>query len=160
MRVALRRAESRERRAFIFRAHHRDCKQKSGHPRGLTLLEVLVSTAIFLGALTAILQVLRVGHNSRVEAVLDADAVLRCETVMGELISGIRPLASTGEQSFEDNSDWVWTATVSDQGGEALLTVDVTVEHRANGVRTNSMYSLTRYVRDPELFIEAAGAGE
>jgi len=129
----------------------------AGHRSGLSLLEVILSTAIFLGALTAIMSVLQVGHRSRIEAVLTADGVLRCETIMSELIAGVRPLASSGSETFEDDPKWFWTATVSDQGSTSLMKVDVTVEHKVNGTRTNAVWSLTRYIRDPVLFAEQAG---
>ena len=158
----MRRVQSRESRIDCGgqRAERGDRWAVAGHRFGLTLLEVLVSTAIFLGALTAIVSVMRVGHNARLRVVLNSEAVLRCESVMGELISGIRPLVSSGQQPFEDDPDWVWSAMVGDQGGEALFTVDVTVEHRVNNGQTNSIGKLIRYLRDPELFLEAAGGAQ
>ena len=130
------------------------------HPHGLTLLEILVSTAILLASLTAIMQVLNVGHNSRLSAVLDAEGVLRCESMMGELLAGVRPLASSSVEPFEDNPKWMWYASISDQGSTSLLQVEVVVEHSPGSNQVNSSYSLTRYVRDPQIFQEADGGDE
>ena len=135
------------------------CRQRP-HRRGLTLLEILVSTAILVGSVTAIMQVLNVGHNSRMKAVLDAEAILRCESKMGELLAGVRPIASSGTEPFEDNSNWAWTASISDQGSTSLLQVEVVVEHTPSRGPTNSSWSLTRYVRDPLLFLEVEGTAE
>ncbi len=130
------------------------------HRRGLSLLEILVSTAILVASVTAIMQLLNVGHNSRLSAVLNSEAVLRCRSVMGELQSGVRSLASSGDQPFEDDSQWVWSATVADQGSSSLLEVEVTVKHVISGERTNASWSLKRFIRDPEIFLDATGGDE
>lgn len=127
------------------------------HRKGLTLLEILVSTAIMVASLTAIMQLLNVGHNARLSTILDSEAILRCQTIMGELAGGVRPLTSTGESAFEDNDSWIWSATVSDQGSTSLLEVQVTVKHVIAGDQTNSSWSLKRYIRDPQIFLDAAG---
>jgi len=67
---------------------------------------------------------------------------------------------STDEQGFDDDPNWVWTTTVTDQGSTSLLQVDVEVKHKIAGDRVNSYSILTRYVRDPQLFLDAAGATE
>lgn len=135
------------------------CRQRP-HRRGLTLLEILVSTAILVGSVTAIMQVLTVGHNSRMKAVLDAEAILRCESKMGELLAGVLAMTSSGAEPFEDNSNWAWTANVSDQGSTSLLQVEVVVEHTPSSGPANSSWSLTRYVRDPSIFAEVEGTTE
>lgn len=130
------------------------------HRSGLTLLEILVSTAILSASVAAIMQVLSVGHNSRLRALLDAEATLRCESMMGELVAGVRPLASSESTPFDDNANWLWSATVSDQGSTSLLQVDVVVEHVPSNDRPNASASLKRYVRDPLLFLEVEGGEE
>ena len=124
---------------------------------GLTLLEVLVSTAILVASVTAIMHVLNIGHNLRLNAVLDAEAILRCESMMGELLAGIRPMESSAAETFEDDTKWAWTANISDHGSTSLLQVEVVVEHTASGDLENSSWSLRRYVRDPMIFLEAEG---
>ncbi len=130
------------------------------HRRGLTLLEVLVSTAIFVASLVGIMQILNTGHRSRIESVLDAEAVLRCESIMGEILAGVHAMNSTDEQTFEDDPNWVWSAMVTDQGSTSLLEVEVEVKHKIAGDRVNSYFILNRYVRDPQLFLDATGATE
>lgn len=130
------------------------------HRPGLTLLEVLVSTAIFVASLVGIMQILNTGHRSRIESVLDAEAALRCESIMGEILAGVHAMNSTDEQTFEDDANWVWSAMVTDQGSTSLLEVEVEVKHKIAGDRVNSYFILNRYVRDPQLFLDAAGATE
>lgn len=135
------------------------------HPRrGLSLLEVIISTAIFLGALTAILFALNVGQRSELAARLQSEAVLRCEAVMAEVISGVRPAESSGENPFEDDEigNWQWSLQVESGPGADLLQVTVIVEHRPGGDEPNASFSLVRFLRDPQIFLDAAmeGAGQ
>ena len=126
--------------------------------RGLTLLEVLISVAIFLGALTAIMQLLNTGQQSEVSARLKTEAVLRCEAKMAEIVSGIEEATSSDEQKFPDDEigHWQWSAEVGNGSATSLLMITVTVEHLPDGKNPNASFTLTRYMRDPQLFIDAA----
>ena len=67
------------------------CLQRS-HPCGLTLLEILVSTAILVGSLTAIMQVLNVGHNSRLKGGGSSQIILaNSSAVIGAELSPREP---------------------------------------------------------------------
>ena len=131
----------------------------NGRRAGITLMEVLLATAIFMGSLTAILQIIQMGHESRLSARLDAEAALRCESLMGEYVAGIAPLTGESNQAFEDSTEWQYTTTVEDAGGDGLLKINVLVKHLANG-QTNSYFQLSRFMRDPQLFLDAAMASE
>lgn len=122
---------------------------------GLTLLEVLVSTAIFLGALTAIMDIMHIGHDSRLSARMDAEAAVYCESIMGEIVSGIRPMADESG-SIEDQEYWRYSVTTEDAGGESLVRVNVLVEHAVDDQIPNAYFQLTRLMRDPQLFLDAA----
>ena len=125
---------------------------------GLSLLEVLISVAIFLGALTAIMQLLNTGRQSEVSARLNTEAVLRCEAKMGEIISGIEKAVSSTEGTFSDDEigNWHWSTEVTSGSATSLLQITVTVEHLPDGKNANAAFTLTRYMRDPQLFIDAA----
>ena len=127
---------------------------------GITLLEVLLATAIFMGSLTAILQVMRVGHDSRLSAKLDSEAALRCESLLGELVAGITPLTSESNQPFADSENWRYSVTVEEGPGESLLLISVRVEHVIAEQLPNSTFTLVRLMRDPQLFLDAAMAAE
>jgi general secretion pathway protein I len=126
--------------------------------RGLSLLEVLVSVAIFLGALTAIMQLLNSGQQSEVSARLKTEAALRCEAKMAEIVSGIEEAVSSDEQKFPDDEigNWQWSADVGSSSATSLLKITVTVEHLPDGKNPNAAFTLSRYMRDPQLFIDAA----
>jgi type II secretion system protein I len=128
---------------------------------GLTLLEVLVSTAIFLGALTAIMQLFALGNQAELMARLDSEAILRCESKMGELICGLEPLNNGTGQQFDDAAPgWTYDVVVDATGTEGLLQVTVTVNHVVGGDLVNSTFTLVRLIRDPQLFLDAAVASE
>lgn len=124
---------------------------------GLSLLEVLVSVAIFLGAMTSIMYALSRGQDAEIAARLRSEAVIRCEAVMGELVAGVIELDSSSENPFTDDEtgNWTWTSDVNSEPGNGLLEVRVVVEHRPSGGEPNAAFSLVRYVRDPQLFVDA-----
>lgn len=125
---------------------------------GLTLLEVLVSVAIFLGSLTAIMQLLNTGQQAEVSARLQSEAVLRCDSKMAEIVAGIEKPVSSSDGTFLDDEigSWKWSADVANGTATSLLKITVTVEHRPDGKNPNAAFTLTRYMRDPQLFIDAA----
>ena len=123
--------------------------------RGMTLLEVILATAIFLGALTAILQLMNLGHDSRLSARLDAEAALRCEDKLARIVSGMDEFVADS-QPFDDNPNWTWTSEISDGGATDLMLVSVRVQHNATDQLPNSSFTLVRLMRDPQLFLDAA----
>ena len=128
--------------------------------RGITLFEVLLALGIFLGALAAIGQIVDVGTVASNKGRLQSEAVLSCETKLAEVISGIEPLAGVQGQSFADEADWTWSLTIADGPHPDLLHLSVEVSHaRPNGT-SNADFTLTRLVRDPQLFIDAAASQE
>ena len=133
--------------------------QKSSCLRnGLTLLEVLVAMAIFLGSLTAIMQLLNTGQMAEVSARLQSDAVLRCDAKMAEIVAGIEKPVSTADGTFPDDEPgmWKWSVEVVNGSATSLLKVTVTVEHSPDGKNPNAAFTATRFMRDPQLFIDAA----
>ena len=133
-------------------------RRGSSNRSGLSLLEVLLSVAIFLGAFTAIMQLLNAGSDAEVSARLQSEAVLRCDAKMAEIVAGVEKAVSSSDGIFEDDEigNWKWSAEVTNAGAEHLMMVTVTVEHLPDGKNSNAGFTLTRYMRDPQLFIDAA----
>jgi hypothetical protein len=77
---------------------------------------------------------------------------------MAEFISGIEEAVSSQGGTFEDDEtgDWKWAAEVSDSGIMGLLMVTIKVEHEISSEEANAAFTLSRYMRDPQLFIDAA----
>ena len=133
-------------------------RQRNNTRDGLTLLEVLVSVAIFLGSLTAIMQLLNTGQQAEVSARLQSEAVLRCDSKMAEIVAGIEKAVSSADGTFLDDEigSWKWSVDVMNGTATSLLKITVTVEHSPDGKNPNAAFTLTRYMRDPQLFIDAA----
>jgi general secretion pathway protein I len=133
-------------------------RQRNSNRNGLTLLEVLVSVAIFLGSLTAIMQLLNTGHQAETSARLQSEAVLRCDSKMAEIVAGIEKPVSSADGTFLDDEigNWKWSVEVTNGTATSLLKITVIVEHSPDGKNPNAAFSLTRYMRDPQLFIDAA----
>ena len=136
------------------REHHRTVDLRCG----FTLLEIIISVAIFLGGLAAIMQGLAIGQRSELSARLQSEAVLRCEAKIGEIICGAAEPTSSQGNRFDDDEigNWEWSAEVAEAGTTGLLQVTVLVEHKPGGEEPNAAFTLVRYMRDPQLFLDAA----
>ena len=69
---------------------------------GLTLFEVVLSLTIFVGAATALSQLSTNGTTAAVQARLETQAILRCESKLAELASAIEPLEDLADEPFLD----------------------------------------------------------
>lgn len=125
---------------------------------GFTLLEIIISVAIFLGGLAAIMQGLAIGQRSELSARLQSEAVLRCEAKMGEILCGAAEATSSQGNRFDDDEigNWEWSAESVESGTAGLLQITVLVEHKPGSEEPNAAFTLIRYMRDPQLFLDAA----
>ena len=138
--------------------HHRTRHFKPTPRRGMSLLEIVLSVAIFMLGFAGIVGSLEMGKRAEVGARLQSEAVVRCEAVMGEILCGAtEPSSSDGNRFDDDESgNWTWNAKVVDAGTTNLLEVTVIVEHRPGGGEPNASFSISRYMRDPQIFLDAA----
>lgn len=123
---------------------------------GLTLLEILLSVAIFFGALAVLSQLAWNGTRSAVQARLKTQAIIRCEAKLAEVIAGIEPMQPKSNVPFPDNAHWSWSLVVSETTFPELLQLDVTVSHTGNSRLANVSFTLRRWTRDPSSFLDAA----
>lgn len=123
---------------------------------GFTLLEVIIAVAVLLGAITALFQLINIGHRSSIQGQLRSDAVLIAETKMNEAVGGVIELQSTSEEEVDDYPGWLWSLTVEDAGLEGLLQVTVSVRRDTDQPGAEHEYSIARLLRDPQMFIDAA----
>jgi len=115
---------------------------------GLTLFEVLLSLAIFATAMAAIGQLISNGVRGSVESQLQTEAVIRCQTLLADmLISGESITAGQGQ--FQDDSSWTWESEVSTTDVTGLDLVSLTVTHPADDNIGQVSFTLTRFHRDP-----------
>lgn len=132
---------------------------RSGGRAGITLLEVLVSVAIFLGALTTIMQLLSIGKRAEMMTRLQTEAIMRCEAKMAEVVSGAQPLDSISDEAFPDSEGsgvWQWSLESNNADTSGLLQVTVRVRYVLQSDDEVTSFELQRYLRDPQIFIDAA----
>lgn len=121
--------------------------------KGLTLLEVIVATAIFVGGMAILGQLLQLGLLAARANQKKTIAVLRGESKMEELSSGLVLLeASTEPIPFEDDWSWTWSILVEPTPVTGLVLVSLHVEHKENeeDELPDVDFDLTRLMVDPQ----------
>lgn len=119
---------------------------------GLTLFEVVLSLTIFVGAATALSQLSTNGTTAAVQARLETQAILRCESKLAELASAIEPLEDLADEPFLDDEDWTWTLTTAGGPHADVIFATVTVDYNGPTEMSSTTYSLSRLIRDPAVF--------
>ncbi|MEW4487722.1 hypothetical protein AB1L42_06545 [Thalassoglobus sp. JC818] len=127
---------------------------------GISLFEVVLALAIFLGATAVITQILKNGSTAAIRSQLVSEAVLRCERRLNEVASGVLPAQSVQGSPFDDDPDWSWTLNVTETGIPYLLELEMIVEQTNSQGDIAASYRLNRLLRDPLVFEEAALASE
>ena len=128
---------------------------------GLTLLEVLVSLSIFVAAFAGISQLFTIGSRAAIQASLETQAVLRCESKLAEVVAGVESLEAADGTAFEDDPRWVWSLAVDpppDSAPVELMQVTVTVAFVPDDENAAMEFSLVRFLRDPQVLVDAAEA--
>ena len=72
-----------------FRSHHRTAAAARS---GFSLIEVMLATAILLGSVIVLAQLVGMGRTQAEKAKLHSEAQRICETTLHEIVLGIRPL--------------------------------------------------------------------
>ena len=120
---------------------------------GFSLLEVILSLAILFAALAVVGELVRSGMVNSRAAAAATQAELRAESVLSELVAGSLPLESAYFVPFPDNGDWYYSVLVEPElsGETSLLTVSVTVEPGPEINLPGGKFTVTRWIRDPDL---------
>ncbi len=97
---------------------------------GLTLLEVVVATAIFLISVIAIAQLSNIGSERAMDVHLQTRTSMRCQAKLAEIIIGAEANTSGSYTNFTDDfdKDLQWRAEVSDAGPTGLKLAKVWVK--------------------------------
>jgi type II secretion system protein I len=116
--------------------------------RGITLLEVVLSLAIFLFSLAAIAQLIRLAGDQAVQAERKQHGIFLCQSKLAEFAAGVLPMSSQTDQAFDgDDGDWQWSADCSQNQVTNLWQVQVTVTSPGGGNATR--VTVTRMLLDP-----------
>lgn len=130
----------------------------SGHSQrsGLTLLEIVLSLAIFCGAAAALSQLAWNGSRATVQARLKTQATIRCEAKMNEILAGVEQMAAKSNVPFPDDSHWTWSEVVTPSSHAELVQLDVTVSHRSKSRLASIDVTLRRWAREQAIFVQGA----
>ena len=134
---------------MILRTHPDPGTRYSDRRRGLSLMEVLMSLAIFLMSLVALSQLIDMGSERARDMQWLSYASTIAQSNMDKLVAGLLPLAGQAEQASEEDADWQVAVDAGAEGNiPALFLVTVTVSRtRTDGSRFET--KLTQFVLDP-----------
>ena len=121
---------------------------------GLSLVEVLVSMAIFLIALAAISQLMDMGRNSAYDASMINDGTRLAQSKLAEIEAGVIGIDDNESGEFELDPNWKWEVT-SEQLASNTYSVTVRVY---NEVYRRIEVSLTQVIFDPTYQSDGAPA--
>lgn len=119
---------------------------------GLSILEVVLSLTIFVGAVTALSQISTNGTTAAVQSRLETQAILRCESKLAEIAAAIEPLEDIAEEPFQDDENWTWSLATAGGPHADVMYVTVTVTYTGQSDLSSVDYSLSRLIRDPAVF--------
>jgi Tfp pilus assembly protein PilV len=123
-----------------------------GARSGLTLLEVIVSMAIFLMSFIAIASLMNMGQMQAVEVQLQATALQKAQSKMSDVICGSEPLGSQSSVPFTEDTTGKWTWSMEadqDASVTGLWLVKITVSYPLDNDQFT--VSLTEKVLDPTI---------
>lgn len=133
-----------------------DRRVNSGPRRGISLIEVLLSLAIFLLALVAIGRLVDFGSDRAQDAQLQTRGTRLALAKMAEVEAGVISVQSGGAGDFPEEPGWSWSVEPQPTGPPNVYQVTVRVTRDLNGKPFE--VSLTQIVYDPALIGSAAQA--
>ncbi len=73
-------------------------------------------------------------------------------------MAGVEPLEDVTEQPFDDDENWTWSLATATGPHADLLNITVSATYDSGSERSLASYSISRLLRDPLVFEEAAAA--
>src|SRR5262245_10394989 len=125
------------------RLHH------SARRPGMSLLEVLGATAIFLLSIVAVGELVSSATDQPVDVQRRSRATRLGQSKLNEFAAGVESVSGATSGSFEEEDGWSWEAEVTADGSAAnLYRVRVTVRRDTQGVPVE--VSMTQFIFDPQ----------
>jgi hypothetical protein len=118
----------------------------------LTLLEVIISLAIFLFSMVALLHLMTLSGSQALQGNFQTEGTLRCQSKLAEVMNGAVPMTSSGWSAFPEAPDWSWE--VECQAGEYANLFNVQV-----GVRRKKSDGTYFEVRLSQMVVDPAQRG-
>jgi|RhiMethySRZTD1v2_1073278.scaffolds.fasta_scaffold102298_3 type II secretion system protein I len=117
--------------------------------KGITLLEVLGATAIFLMSIVAIGELMSSSTDQALDVQYRSRATRLCQSKLNEFASGVEQLSGATSGEFEEEPQWTWQADVtSETSAPSLYRVKVTVSR--DTPRGPIEVSMTQFIFDPQ----------
>lgn len=117
---------------------------------GLSLLEVLLATAVLLGCVVVLGHLASIGRVDANSARDLADAQRICQNRMNELLTGLVPLQTSEQETLADEPGWQCTIAIEPAEAPGLAAVRVTVANDLPDQRHPVRFTLVRWLRDPD----------
>ena len=115
---------------------------------GMSLLEVLGATAIFLTSIVAIGELMSASTDQALDVRFRSRATRLCQSKLNEFASGVEQVTGATTGDFEEEEGWSWKAEVTPEGSAAnLYKVQVTVTHESP--RGTTEVTMAQFVFDP-----------
>jgi hypothetical protein len=122
-------------------------RPRSARRRGLSLLEILLSLAIFLLSLVAIGGLVESGSERGMAAAMQAIGTRLAQSKMAEVESGVIPVSTGGQGAFDDEPEWSWSIEPGSATVPNVYPVTVRVWRELGGGRYEVV--LTQMIFDP-----------
>ena len=122
--------------------------------RGLTLFEVLISLVIFIGAMAAIGQLVANGVRAALQARFQTQAAMMCEAKLAEVVAGVVPMTQS-QATYPDDPNWSWSLALTAAQVPGLMRAEVTVQRQGTNSKGKVVFTMARYVRDPQIYVAA-----
>src|SRR5438874_12078600 len=116
---------------------------------GMSLLEVLGATAIFLMSIVAIGELMSASTDQALDVQHRSRATRLCQSKLNEFAAGVESVSGATSGDFEEEDGWSWKAEVTNDGTAAnLYKVQVTVT--PDTPRGPVEVTMTQFVFDPQ----------
>jgi len=123
----------------------------------MTLYEVVLSLAILLGSITVLSNLIATGSRAALRSRLSTRATLLCQSKLSEILAGVEPMQSADGIPFDTaDPSWTWTLEVLSGPVDDLLELRVSAVHTNPNQVVDAAETITRYIRDPQVYEEAA----
>ena len=141
-------------------------KQHSLSCAGFTLLEVILALAILGVAMATLGHAVRLSHQQAERAALESDAALVAESVLAELLSGVRSLVDVQREPYIDvtsssqereEASWQITITIANGPVDGTIAMKVLVEPTEELLIGLAPVEIVRWAADPDLATEEGG---
>jgi type II secretory pathway pseudopilin PulG len=94
---------------------------------GLSLLEVVLGTAILAMALAVLAQQSATGVRAALRCQMLSDAAIHCQTQMDRMLAGLLPFQAVQNQPIENAAGWRWSAEIRSSSIPDLLELRIEV---------------------------------